>query len=152
MAGRDADVSENTVQRVADELEIRNLVARLAQLADDGDLDDYIQLFTHDAVWDGGTILGTKQGHAELLAAARERRASGAAGPGTNSRHVITTSVVDVAGDRATGRAVFHYYVKTDGAPELALMGVYDDEFVRTDRGWRLARRKITGARQPETS
>ena len=145
-------MNEKTIQRVADELEIRNLVARLAQLADDGDLDDYIQLFTDDAVWDGGAALGSKKGHAELLAAARERRASGVSGPGTNSRHVITTSVVEVEGNRATGRAVFHYYVKTDGAPELALMGVYDDEFVRTERGWCLARRTITGARQPPTA
>lgn len=143
-------MDEKRLQRAADELEIRNLVARLAQLADDGELDEYIQLFTEDAVWDGGAALGTKQGHAELLAAARDRRASGAAGPGTNSRHVITTSVVDVADDRATGRAVFHFYVKTDGAPELALLGLYDDEFERTDGGWRLSRRAITVGVSPE--
>ena len=75
-------------RRVADELEIRNLVAKLAHLADEGDLDEYLQLFAEDAVWDGGAELGSVKGHPELLAAAKERRASGRSGPGTNSRHV----------------------------------------------------------------
>lgn len=135
--------NQNLAQRVADELEIRNLVARLAQLADDGDLDDYIVLFTENASWDGGAALGTSQGHPEILAAAKQRRADGRAGPGTHSRHVITTQVVDVDGDRASGRAVFHYYTKTDATPTLSLMGVYEDEFARTQRGWCLASRRV---------
>lgn len=131
------------IRRVADELEIRNLVAKLAQLADEGELDDYIELFTEDAHWDGGVALGSAKGHEEILAAARGRRASGRGGPGSHSRHVVTTATVDVQGDRATGRAVFHYYRNTDAVPELMLLGVYEDEFVRSQRGWRLARRKI---------
>ena len=42
---------ENLLRRVADELDIRSIVARLAQYADDGDLDDYVDLFTEDAHW-----------------------------------------------------------------------------------------------------
>lgn len=135
--------NQDPAQRVADELAIRNLVARLAQLADDGELSDYIELFTEDAVWDGGPALGVVQGHPEILAAARQRRADGRSGPGTHSRHVVTTQVVELQGDRATSRAVFHYYTKTDAAPTLSIMGIYEDELVRTARGWRLARRLV---------
>jgi 3-phenylpropionate/cinnamic acid dioxygenase small subunit len=140
---------DGLTRRVADELEIRNLVAKLAQLADEGDLDEYIQLFTEDAGWDGGPALGTSKGHAELLAAARERRASGRSGPGTFTRHVVTTATVDVQGDRATGRAVFHYYTRTNETPVLTLLGVYEDEFVRTERGWCMALRKVLGGAAP---
>lgn len=137
------------VQRVADELAVRNLLARLAQLADEGELDEYIQLFTEDAIWAGGPNFGSRQGHAEILAGARERRESGTSGPGTHSRHVVTTSAVTVSGDRASARSVYHYYVKTDATPELASMGVYEDEFARTERGWCMAHRRIQGARPP---
>lgn len=140
---------EGLVQRVADELAIRNLIARLAQLADEGDLDEYIQLFTDDARWDAGAAFGCRTGHDEIRAGAVERRASGTSGPGTHTRHVITTSVVSAEGDGGTGRSVFHFYTKTDGMPELALIGVYEDEFARTERGWCLAHRRISGARQP---
>ncbi|MCH2171440.1 nuclear transport factor 2 family protein [Myxococcota bacterium] len=136
---------EGLVQRVADELEVRNLLARLAQMADDGELDEYIQLFTEDAIWDGGANYGSKQGHAEILAGARARREGGTSGPGTHTRHVITTSTVTLSGDRAHARSVFHYYVNTDATPALVTLGIYEDEFARTERGWCMAHRKIQG-------
>ena len=54
---------EDQLQRVADDLEVRNAVARLAQLSDEGNLDDYIALFTEDGIWDGGAF-GTFKGRA----------------------------------------------------------------------------------------
>ena len=39
------------VERTAAELEIRNILARLAQLADSGDTDEYVSLLTDDIVW-----------------------------------------------------------------------------------------------------
>ena len=138
-------MSEDRLRAVADELEIRNLIARLAQLADDGGLDEYLSLFTEDAVW-GNETLGMKTGHAEILKGAEDRRASGMAGPGAHARHVITTSAIQAdGGDTASGRSVFHFYTKTDSLPELAMLGVYEDEFRRTPEGWKLARRAIIG-------
>ena len=127
----------------ADELAIRNLIARLAQLADDGDLDDYIQCFSKDAVW-GGSGFGEKKGIEEIMAGAVERRASGTSGPGTHSRHVITTTIVTLDGDSATARSVFHFYTQLDTTPTLQIMGVYDDEFLRGDGSWTLSRRTIS--------
>lgn len=133
----------NLAQRVADELEIRNLVARLAQLADGGDLDEYIQCFTEDAGWDGGAVLGTSKGRTEIRAAAEKRRTGGTSGPGTNTCHVISTQVVEVSGNSATSRAIFHYYRETHATPVLAMMGVYEDRFSRTDSGWCMAQRNV---------
>ncbi len=60
---------------MSDELAIRNVVARLAMLADEGDLEEYVDLFTDNARWDmpGGEL----QGRENLLAGAIERRAAG---------------------------------------------------------------------------
>ena len=64
--------------------EIRTLLARIAQLADTGDLDEYLTLFTEDAVWGMpdnpavGMTANEKQGHAEILR--RRARNGGPAG------------------------------------------------------------------------
>jgi len=131
--------------------EIRTVLARIAQLADTGDLDEYLTLFTEDAVWGMpdnpavGMTANEKKGHAEILAGAQERRASGLQGPGTESRHVLTTIAIDVESeDRATARSYFMFFGSTSTTPTLRTMGQYDDVLVKGERGWQLARRRIT--------
>jgi 3-phenylpropionate/cinnamic acid dioxygenase small subunit len=136
---------EDQLQRVADELEIRNLMHRLAQLADEGPLEEYAELFTDDAVW-GGSAFGTRKGRADIVAGGRERRAAGIAGPGSHKRHVITTTAVQVQGDRAQARSYMLFYVDCDTAPKVGVVTVYQDEFRRTPSGWRLAHRSIEPA------
>jgi uncharacterized protein (TIGR02246 family) len=131
--------------------EIRTLLARIAQLADTGDLEEYLTCFTEDAVWampDNpavGMTANEKQGHAEILQGAQERRASGLQGPGAQSRHVLTTIAVTMDGDaRATVRSYFMFFGTTSTAPTLRTMGQYDDVVVKGERGWQLAHRTIT--------
>ena len=131
--------------------EIRTLLARIAQLADTGDLDEYLTCFTEDAVWampDNpavGMTANEKRGHAEILQGAQERRASGLQGPGTESRHVLTTVAVTVESEtRATARSYFQFFGTTSTTPTLRTMGQYDDAFVKGERGWQLAHRTIT--------
>jgi 3-phenylpropionate/cinnamic acid dioxygenase small subunit len=131
--------------------EIRTVLARIAQLADTGDLEEYLTLFTEDAVWGMpdnpavGMTANEKKGHAELLAGAQEPRASGLQGPGTESRHVLTTIAIDVESeDRATARSYFLFFDSTSTTPTLRTMGQYDDVLVKGERGWQLARRRIT--------
>ena len=44
-------MTDALVARTAAELKIRNLIARIALLADQGDLDEYVDQFTEDALW-----------------------------------------------------------------------------------------------------
>jgi 3-phenylpropionate/cinnamic acid dioxygenase small subunit len=131
--------------------EIRTVLARIAQLADTGDLEEYLTLFTEDAVWGMtdnpavGMTANEKKGHAEILAGAQERRASGLQGPGTDSRHVLTTIAVNVESeDRATVRSYFMFFASTSTTPTLRTMGQYDDVLVKGEHGWQLAHRRIT--------
>ena len=127
---------------MSDDAEVRNVVARLAILADGGDLEEYVDLFTDDARWDmpGGEL----QGRDNLLAGAIERRAAGTVGPGSNTRHVITTQAVAVDGDEAASDAYFQFWVNTATEPSIALFGTYQDRLVRTADGWKLAHRVIS--------
>jgi uncharacterized protein (TIGR02246 family) len=131
--------------------EIRTVLARIAQLADTGDLDEYVTLFTDDAVWampDNPSLnmpASEKRGIGEIRAGAEERRAGAVQGPGTDTRHVLTTTAVFVeSDDRATARSYFQFYVDTTSQPTLRNMGQYDDVLVRSERGWQLAHRTIT--------
>jgi 3-phenylpropionate/cinnamic acid dioxygenase small subunit len=146
-------VNDSALQRLADELEIRNLVAEISQLADtaaDDELDRYLALFTEDATWavlsDGpGLNAQERKGHQEILEGVRERRAAGIQGPGTHTRHVVSTVVVTFErSDKALVRCYWQYYRDASSdAPVLALMGEYRNTFVRTPQGWKLARREL---------
>ena len=124
----------DAVQRLIDEAEIRNLLARIAQLSDEGELDDYVACFSEAAIW-GGAGFPERKGHAAILEGARERRATGTAGPGTQTRHLLSTSVVEVEGDRARVRSIFLFYRDTKAVPRLDRMGVYEDSLRRTPSG-----------------
>ncbi|MGE0877715.1 MAG: nuclear transport factor 2 family protein [Acidimicrobiia bacterium] len=130
---------------LADELAVRNLLARIAHAADvstDEELEsDYLPLYTDDAVWD---LAGTEQvGRAAILAAARARRATGTQGPGTNTKHILTTSAVEVDGDEATHVGCYMMLADTRSQPRIMSTGTYRDTLKRTPDGWKMARRQI---------
>lgn len=136
-------MSDAVTARVAAELEIRNAISRIAILADQGDLDQYADQFTEDSVWDLPT--GPRRGRADIRAGAEQRRAEGVTGPGTATRHVITTVSVSVDGpDRAAADSYFVFLQNTTTAPTILNMGLYHDLFVHEGGTWRLARREIS--------
>ena len=133
---------DDDTRRIADELAIRNVISRIARLADQGDLDEYVDQFTEDALWNFPP--GPRNGRADILAGARERRASGSTGPGSRARHQITTVEVNVGEDgTATADSYLSFIVNTANGPSVAASGSYHDTFVRQGSRWRLARRDI---------
>lgn len=136
-------MTDAVAARVAAELEVRNTISRIAILADQGDLDEYIDRFTEEAVWD---LPGASRcGRADIRAGAEQRRAEGVTGPGTATRHVITTVSVSVEGpDTAVADSYFMFFQNTAETPSVLNMGVYHDRFEREGGSWRLAHRQIT--------
>jgi 3-phenylpropionate/cinnamic acid dioxygenase small subunit len=144
-------MTDDQLVLVAAELAVRNVLARIAQTADTGTIEEYLDNFLPDAEWampDNpalGVPASTRTGHAEIREGVEERRASGLQGPGTFSRHMVSTIAVRVeSADRAIARSYFSYFLETLTAPRLGSIGQYDDTFVRTPDGWKLARREIT--------
>jgi 3-phenylpropionate/cinnamic acid dioxygenase small subunit len=138
-------VDPDPIEQMAAELEIRNVLARLAHLADDGDLEEYLDNFTEDATWANPGSDQVRRGREDLLAGALERRASGIQGPGSGTRHVLTTTAVEVLDSgRATARSYFLFLdTNDDGGAVIRLTGRYLDDFRRTPMGWKLAGRRI---------
>lgn len=140
-----------SIKRVAAELEIRNVLARLAQLADTGETDEYVSLLTDDIVWAMppnptiGLAASERHGHDEIAAGQRERIAAGHQGPGANTMHMISTvSIAFDSDDVATARSSFTFWGDTTTAPVVRSAGRYVDTLRRTADGWKLARRTIT--------
>jgi 3-phenylpropionate/cinnamic acid dioxygenase small subunit len=131
-------------RQARDELEIRTVLARVAQYSDLGELGDYAAQFTDDASWEMPPA-PPKHGRADIQAAGAARRADGLTGPGSHTRHVVSTIAVTVDGDTAVAESYWQFYGGTDAAPTLRSMGQYRDTFRHTQLGWRLARRQVTG-------
>ena len=63
-------------------------------------------------------------------------------------QHAISTSLVSIDGDAATGRTICHCPVvldRGDGQTQRFFQGLwYDDQFVRTPDGWKISKRAET--------
>jgi uncharacterized protein (TIGR02246 family) len=141
--GRRGGPGGDGLARVVAELEIRNVIARVAHLADYGDLEEYASLFTEDGSWEYPG--GPRRGRADILAGARERRSQKVTGPGSATRHVITTLAVHVAdATTAIADSYWLFWRDTTTAPVLFNMGHYHDVVCREGGAWRIARREIT--------
>lgn len=131
--------------------EIHQALARLAHLADDGEVADYLDLFAEDAVWETpevtatGTKADRRAGRADIGDGVIARRAHGIQGPGSATRHLVhTIEVTDGTDGTASSVAYWAFYRSTTSTAVLAGLGRYDDEWKLTPAGWKLARRKVT--------
>jgi len=128
-----------------DDLAIRNLLAELAMMADTAPidaLDEYLSRYTDDAVWESPAE--TRRGIAEIQAGAEERRRAGVQGPGSHSRHVVSTQALWADGDDALSESYFMAVGDTTGDPAIKIIGHYQDRLRRTPEGWKLAERHVT--------
>jgi 3-phenylpropionate/cinnamic acid dioxygenase small subunit len=128
------------LQEISDRLEIQDLLARYSFAIDERDWDALDYIFTPDARIDYGETGGAVGTLPEIkrwlpLALARFPR----------FQHLVATSRIDLAGDRATSRTIlFNPMVHRggDGAEQTFFIGLwYRDMLVRTADGWRIVER-----------
>jgi uncharacterized protein (TIGR02246 family) len=124
-----------------DDIEIRRVIALYAQLVDDGRLDEWAELFTHDAVF---TFWGhVYQGRGSIKRAMESMRT----GTSSIGKHLVLTPVITVDGVD-TGRAWtdFVAIVGDDEGLRVVAAGRYYDRIVRDEGRWRFSRRDIRAA------
>jgi 3-phenylpropionate/cinnamic acid dioxygenase small subunit len=123
---------------------IRSLLARLAHATDTAELDEYLAFFSDDAVLEAAGQPPAR-GRVEIEARARRLRDAGTIGPGSRTRHAVTTVSVDVdAGGRgATSRSAWLLVGRTDEGSHVLGTGEYRDRFVEAAGTWQIARREL---------
>ena len=122
--------------RLADELAIRNLVARYADAATRRDAKAWASLWAEDAEW---LLLGNAaRGRDEIVALLQSflaRLSFVVQIPGSGS--------VDVGDGCARGRWTVTEHAKGADGAALRTLGVYEDEYVRVAGEWRFQRRRL---------
>jgi SnoaL-like domain len=133
-----------------DQLALTRLLYRYSQ-AWDHDLDLWDEVFTADAVIDFPTRDedGTVRNDIRQICEAAEMKARIAKikARGIACQHLISNPMIDIDGDTAAGRcemrALAAIRSPTSGNVEISDRIVhFDDEFARTDAGWRITRRR----------
>ncbi len=123
----------------ADRQAIEDVLVRYATGIDRRDWPLFRTVFTEDCALDYGEI-GTWRGVdavVEFMVTAHQ--------PAGHTLHRITNTAVSLDGDTATVRAyVDALIMSADNTSGVNAAGFYDDELVRTDGGWRIARRRFT--------
>lgn len=120
---------------VADQLEIRQLVAKYNRAFDYRDPEAWVATFAAD----GTFAMGGKQlaaGHDALLAFARKMI------PTMKVKHCTTDAIVEVQGNNATHDA---YLILVDTGEKVSVVnsGRYLDQLVKVDGAWKFKSRVV---------
>jgi hypothetical protein len=134
-----------SLQEVSDRLEIQDLILTYAHAVDTRQWDLFEGVFTADASVDLSATGGPKGTVSEVRAALAEMLSLFRV-----TQHMVGPSLIRLDGDTATARTICHnpmvFAAEPDqqSGPQVWLLGIwYDDELVRTEDGWRIARRGL---------
>ena len=143
-----ADVA--AMRYAGDRAEIENLQARYLFALDWQDADVYASTFAPEGVldWAGGVVNGRAAIHKEvegMHATFAKRAAEDSHRRPARLRHMITSVVLKIDGDKATSRS---YWFELDNnnparTPVVSGYGHYDDELRKVDGHWLFTRRRI---------
>lgn len=123
----------------ADEAAIVRLTHDYCWALDTGDYEALRQVFTPDCT----ARLGGNQSNVDEVIA----RVSAALGPLDDSQHMVSTHQIRRWDDgTVTGQCYLHaqhILAGVAGGDQYIVAGRYEDRYVRTDEGWRIAEREL---------
>ncbi|HWA65454.1 MAG TPA: nuclear transport factor 2 family protein [Mycobacteriales bacterium] len=136
-------MDSSDVQAISDRLAIQDLISRYPVLVDNRDLDALDALFTADAHLDFTSFGGPNGGLAEV-----KEFLTVSLGMFASTQHMMGLPAIALNAHTATAKTSCHnpmVMAGPDGKRQAWLIGLwYDDEFVKTADGWRIASRTAT--------
>jgi ketosteroid isomerase-like protein len=132
------------VQEISDRLEIRNLIDEYAGALDDGSVERLVGVFTEDAHF-YVTQAGSDASLMSYDGAAEVAEIMTLISPFGHTMHVMLNHQSEVSGDTATSLTYCwaNHLIGEPSEANLLMVLKYRDELVRTDAGWRIARRQV---------
>ncbi len=125
-----------------DRQDIADVLVRYATGIDRRDWSLFRTVFTDDCELDYGEI-GAWQGVDAVTEFMQQAHAMAG-----HTMHRLTNQVIIVDGDTAQARTYVDALIMMgDNKSGVNGIGYYDDDIVRTDTGWRIARRRFTAVR-----
>jgi len=127
---------------MTDRQDIADVLIRYATGIDRRDWPLFRTVFTDDCELDYGEI-GTWNGVDAVTGFMEQAHAMAG-----HTLHRLTNQAIAVDGDKATARTYIDGLIMfADNDSGVNAVGFYDDALVRTDDGWRIARRRYTQVR-----
>ncbi len=118
----------------ADELAIRDLVARYIDAVNRYNADDWIATWAEDATWN---LLGMDVDGSEAILNLWQ----GAMGSFEFAIMMLNSGTLEIDGDSASGRWYITEHTKPKEGDPAMVLGVYDDTYKKVDGQWRFASR-----------
>jgi len=117
---------------------IRELMARYCFHFDNGEFEQWLDLFTEEAIFD----LGARGRFAGRDALRKFLKIIPLTNGLPGMRHCVTNSIVTVAGDQATAQS---YVIVVQGADivGISVAARYEDRLVKHGGAWRFTERKV---------
>ena len=134
---------EARVQDLEAEWGIRNLIATYLLRADVRDFEGVAETFAEDGELDIGGLFFDPPRYKGREAIAQVFREKIEPNP-CFLWHLGHTPCIEVHGGKATGRWAWTALVRFPDSDAMETGGVYDDEYVKTDEGWKIKKKVIT--------
>lgn len=129
-----------SLEQISDRLEIEDLITEYSDAIDMQQVDRLDDIFTPDAFIDYSAFNGAVGSYPEVKQFLAE-----ALPVFKNSQHMIANYKITLDGDRATGKIMclnpIELNLEDQDVPVFFLGLWYLDEYVRTDKGWRICKR-----------
>ena len=136
-------IDESELRVVLDERGIIRTMHRYCRALDSGDQNEWLDVFTDDAIYDtvlpNGDLFAHLTSRAEFVAFldAYPRQ------PVTAPKHVMVDPIIELDGDTARVESTFLFLNQApDDLPRVIAWGRYTDEFRREGDVWRIAARR----------
>lgn len=135
-------VDASMVQLLVDERAILRTLHRYGHAMDAGREEEWVSLFTPDAVFDvvlaaAGAAVHREEGHDDLAA-----YIAGYPKPPNVKKHIVLDPIIEVDGDTATVASYWLALSKNVDGTVSEGYGRYDDELVRVEGRWRIRHRR----------
>jgi 3-phenylpropionate/cinnamic acid dioxygenase small subunit len=143
------------ITRLIAERDILATLHTYAQAMDRGDEQAWVDVFTHDAVFDVVNAVTHVRVHREEGRAQLARYIASYPKPPHYRKHIVIDPVITVNDATAQVKAYWLLLVRAEssGVPEVIAFGSYQDRLERREGGWRIVERlaevEATTVRQP---
>ena len=139
--GAGADAAR--IAQLEDREAIRALIRDYGRLLDERRFEEFGQLFAADGEYVSGN---TTKGPAAIGESLKRIMTANSLGLAEPNFHVLFNDHIELHGDRADATSQSFFVAPgADGAPQIIMMATYTDNFVRTPRGWKFAKRVVKG-------